>query len=153
MNCNDITPLISASLDDEISLAQKTVLEAHLAACPACAAQFERLRAADALFHRMRTAAPAPFFENRLMERIARRKTAQSFFLDFIGIEKKMLYAAAALSIIIAAVALNLPAGNEYDSLRNDYIGSGTELAASALSDSAADGTDEIAAFLENSYG
>lgn len=153
MNCTDITPLISASLDGEITPAAQAILDAHLAGCAACAAQYERLRAADALFARMRAAAPAPFFETRLMERIARRNTAQSFFRDLIGIEKKILYAAAAVSIIVAAVALKMPAGNEYDTLRSDFIGGGTELATSALSNSTPAGTDDIAAFLINSYG
>lgn len=153
MNCMDMTPLLSASLDGEITPAEKAVLDAHLAACSACAAQYERLRAADALFTRMRTAAPAPFFETRLMQRIARRNTAQSFFHDLIAIEKKILYAAAAVAVIVAGVALKMPAGNDYDALRNDFIGGGTELATSALSNSTAAGPDDIAGFLVNSFG
>lgn len=153
MNCTDITPLLSAALDGEITPAEKALLDAHLAACSACARQYERFRAADALFSRMRAAAPAPFFETRLMERIARRNTAQSFFHDLIGIEKKILYTAAAVAVIVAAAALRMPARNEYDTLRNDFIGGGTELAAGALSNSAVAETDEIAAFLVNSYG
>lgn len=153
MNCTDIAPLLSASLDGEISPAEKALLDAHLAACPSCAAQHERFRAADALMARMRAATPAPFFETRLMERIGRCNAAQTFFHELIGIEKKILYAAAAMALVIAAVALKMPAGGEYDALRDGFVGGGAELAAGPLSNGTASGTDAVAAFLTNSYG
>jgi anti-sigma factor RsiW len=45
MNCSEIRPLLEAHADGELDLVRQVEIEAHLRACPACAAQAEALKA------------------------------------------------------------------------------------------------------------
>ena len=46
--CNEYTELISAALDGALSPGQRKELDAHLAACPECAALYKELSALHA---------------------------------------------------------------------------------------------------------
>ena len=48
MACEDMAPLLHASLDNELDAEHATRVERHLAGCPACAAELRRLRALQA---------------------------------------------------------------------------------------------------------
>jgi anti-sigma factor RsiW len=48
MACEDMTPLLHASLDDELDAVHATRVERHLADCPACTAELRQLRALKA---------------------------------------------------------------------------------------------------------
>lgn len=56
MTCREVEPLLSPSLDEALDAADEARLRAHLAACAACAARVDRLRAARDAF---RLAVPA----------------------------------------------------------------------------------------------
>ena len=43
MNCDQALEAISAALDGELSAKERTLLDAHLADCPTCAALFDEL--------------------------------------------------------------------------------------------------------------
>jgi anti-sigma factor RsiW len=46
--CEDMTPLLHASLDDELDAEHATRIERHLGGCPACSAELRRLRTLQA---------------------------------------------------------------------------------------------------------
>ena len=56
----DMTLLMSLTLDGEATPAEEARLQAHLAMCPTCAATWEDWRAADRLFAKAPIVAPSP---------------------------------------------------------------------------------------------
>ncbi|MHC4561946.1 MAG: anti-sigma factor family protein [Planctomycetota bacterium] len=44
MNCEDVQPLITGALDDELSAQQQQDLDAHLASCESCRGDLEELK-------------------------------------------------------------------------------------------------------------
>jgi anti-sigma factor RsiW len=67
--------MMSALLDEELTLQERRGLDAHIRSCPACQAEWASLRALDALLSRAgRTLMPAPA---RLRDRVQQRLTRQ----------------------------------------------------------------------------
>ena len=65
MNCRDVLVLIPAYLDEEVSLSEKRLMQAHLAACQTCQRELEAIGTLGKLMHqhlrtRAATVAPSP---------------------------------------------------------------------------------------------
>lgn len=134
MDCKNASLLISAFIDEEITPEDQILLEAHLDACPACMATYRRFRNAGRAAAAAAAVAVPPFFETRLLERIAQRQARPESIFDLIAIEKKLLFAFTALSLIVSAVTLNLTGTTESSALQSCVLGNsatiGTDLAA-----------------------
>ena len=76
---DEYTDKIILYLDGELTPAEVTDLELHMASCPACEAEFEALTKLDRLFAAAPMVAPPPdfvaTFEVKLEQRLNRRKT------------------------------------------------------------------------------
>jgi len=66
---------LSAYLDHDLGAAERAALDAHLAACPHCAADLEDLRDAVDLLRRLPDPEPPAFLATRVMARIAAGET------------------------------------------------------------------------------
>lgn len=53
MNCDQALEAISAALDGELSAKERTLLDAHLADCPTCAALFDELAGQSRLLRQL----------------------------------------------------------------------------------------------------
>jgi len=75
---NHLSHELTAFLDGALAPAEQAEVEAHLAACPSCRAERDRLAKAMALFGRL-PAAPAagPAFEARFHARLAAQRAAR----------------------------------------------------------------------------
>lgn len=68
---------LTAFLDGALAPAERSQVEAHLAACASCRAEHDRLARAVALFGRLPSApAPGPAFEARFHARLAAHRAA-----------------------------------------------------------------------------
>ena len=72
--CNEYTELISAALDGALSPGQRKELDAHLAACPECAALYKELSALHAALEDLPPVEPPADLKARIMEAVAAEK-------------------------------------------------------------------------------
>ena len=108
-SCDEIVELISASLDGELTAAEQTALNEHIACCPACSALLDDL-------HTLHTAAagweevPAPAgFTRRVMDAVAAESARETKdnVIPFpsgkakSGYWKKWTVSAAAIAIVV----------------------------------------------------
>ena len=77
MRCDRARELLSAALDGELAPAETASLEAHLAACSACAAERERLGAVRAAFRALPPAVPPRDLADAVMARIRAGEAAE----------------------------------------------------------------------------
>ena len=70
MKCDRAHGLLSAALDGELEPAETEALDRHLAACPACAAERDRLAAVRTAFRALTPAPPPRDLARAVMERI-----------------------------------------------------------------------------------
>jgi anti-sigma factor RsiW len=70
MKCDRARGLLSAALDGELEPAESEALDRHLAGCPACAAERDRLSAVRTAFRALTPAAPPCDLAGAVMERI-----------------------------------------------------------------------------------
>ncbi|HUU90746.1 MAG TPA: zf-HC2 domain-containing protein, partial [Phycisphaerae bacterium] len=91
---------LSAYHDGEVSEAERVSLEAHLEACPACAAERNRLRRLSDLL----SAAPRPEMSAEALARLHR--TADDAAMADLGRMAKTLMAVAASILLVCAVWL-----------------------------------------------
>ena len=71
MNCDEISQLLSARLDGELTEEETAALEAHLAACPECRALSQQLEALRGAFSRLEDVSAPEGFARRVMEQIS----------------------------------------------------------------------------------
>jgi anti-sigma factor RsiW len=105
MACEDVAPLLDASLDGELDAVHALELERHLAACPACASELARLRALRAAIrgratrHRLPPAAHAAV-RRRLRETVRAGAPAAAAG----GISRRVLGSGMAASLLLGLV-------------------------------------------------
>jgi anti-sigma factor RsiW len=94
---------LTAYLDGALPAAERAEMESHLAACPACRAERDRLARAIAALSRLPAApAPAAGFEQRFFARLAREKAGSR--------ERRGLFGRAAWRWLVPALAGGLAA-------------------------------------------
>ncbi len=76
MNCHDARRLFGACWDDELTLAEREWLEAHLAACRACRAEYDTLARTLEMVGTLPRVEAAPELSERVMARIHRSVAA-----------------------------------------------------------------------------
>ncbi len=102
MDCKGFLPLLSAYADNALENVEKTLVENHLAGCPRCARELEGFRRVKAMASGLGRTAPAPYFETRLMSRIAARRAENSRASVFTS-AAKTVFAAGLGALLVAA--------------------------------------------------
>jgi len=106
---------LSAYLEHDLGDSERAALDAHLAACPRCAADLEDLRGAVDLLRRLPDPEPPPFLSTRVMARIAAGETrvpAWRRLLEQLGAPAVVAPLAAALAAL-AVFTFAAPPGTE----------------------------------------
>ena len=76
MNCVQARRLFSAAWDDETTQAERDVLEAHLAGCPKCRAEYDGYSRTLEIAARLPRVEPLPEFADRVLARVRRQSSA-----------------------------------------------------------------------------
>ena len=76
MNCVQARRLFSAAWDDESTQAERDVLEAHLAGCTKCRAEYDGYSRTLEIAARMPRVEPLPEFAERVLARVRRQSSA-----------------------------------------------------------------------------
>ena len=77
-SCDEIVELISASLDGELTADEQTVLDEHIAFCPACSALLDDLRALHTAASGWEEVAAPADFTRRVMDAVAAESTRET---------------------------------------------------------------------------
>ncbi|HMK42626.1 MAG TPA: zf-HC2 domain-containing protein [Dissulfurispiraceae bacterium] len=87
MDCRDVKQLLPAYSTDDISSAEKSDIEMHLAACSSCSSALEELRRTIAHVRNLEQVEPPPWLTQKTMECIRSdvREQRQSFFERIFG--------------------------------------------------------------------
>ena len=70
MKCNDVREELVAYIDGELFSMGMRTIEAHLAECPECTAEWEALKKATECTHQMESIQPSPNWWEQLQERL-----------------------------------------------------------------------------------
>ncbi|MBI1928883.1 zf-HC2 domain-containing protein [Candidatus Poribacteria bacterium] len=70
MKCNDVREELIAYIDGELSSMGMRTIEAHLAGCPECTTEWERLRKMTGWIHQMESIPPSPDWWQKLEARL-----------------------------------------------------------------------------------
>ena len=97
MSCSATRPLLALHPDPDESPEVRAGIDAHLAACPACAAEARRLRGAWELLTAVPPPDPGPEFARRVRRAVDARRTPR--------ILRAWTSVAAAAAVLLAAVA------------------------------------------------
>lgn len=102
MRCEQAMKLMSARLDGELGEKEIARLEAHMATCSACRAEWYRLRAMDRLLCSAAMLSAPSGFPLRVMARIRRRDRTRRVVIGGV----LLLLGTIALSLLVVAPAL-----------------------------------------------
>jgi anti-sigma factor RsiW len=80
MTCHDVREQLSALLDEALSVAERSALEAHLATCAECRRELEQLRGTVALLGRLGPAHAPAGFVDRVVSEAYRPSRFRRFF-------------------------------------------------------------------------
>jgi anti-sigma factor RsiW len=116
IRCSKCTKHLSAFIDGEISEALAEAVQAHVAGCPACAGQLERLRALHGALDQLPTQQPSDRFDGAFARRLQaakRDQRAASASKPRWGRWRLPAFAAAAAGLcavaVVAVLALRTP--------------------------------------------
>lgn len=104
MNCDEISDLLSASLDGELTVQQEAEVQSHLAQCPSCRALMEDLTAIHEGCGGLETA-PPPELTRRILEHLPPQKASKPTKIIYW----KRWGAMAAAVCLIALAAWRIP--------------------------------------------
>lgn len=101
MRCRKAYKLMSAYLDEELSAGERTGVEAHLACCRTCAAQYHSLREVRRLLSGTERFAAPTGFSRRVMARLepAPRLVSAPFFIRFA--EAAVLFLVIGIGVVL----------------------------------------------------
>jgi anti-sigma factor RsiW len=95
---------MSLALDGELSAAQEEQLQAHLAGCPRCQAEWEAMQAASALLAAEPLVSPAWGFSARVDQRISQEMVRPRRVLSGLAVVTGSLTAVAAVVALLVGV-------------------------------------------------
>lgn len=107
MSCEQAHHWMMERIDGEIEAAGASHLDAHLAHCADCRAEWERLQALDALFSQTPMARPARGFTGRVMAQIDHRRRFGQLALGALTLSLGGMLVAA---LLLGPSLLTLPA-------------------------------------------
>ena len=156
--CHEILDLISASLDNQLSEAEQTMLNEHLHQCPACSALFDELQQLHLAAAQLEEIPAPEGFSGQVMARIAADPTQESSekIIPFPARKaiyrswKKWAVSAAALAIVILGAA-TLPNQMRMDSRTpaNDSLLTADSIGEHSYSKSESNITDHLSGNFE----
>ena len=119
MNCEEASLLLEEFYDGEVDTQSKLRIEAHLAVCPSCGVEFERMRRLDNLLEKSSTPQASAQLDRTLMAAFRRQheKAApsppwwQRIFVGSVSIPKPA-FAAVLLAIVLAVLAAGIGESN-----------------------------------------
>lgn len=112
MDCKKYIPLISAYADGALDERERIVVASHLHACARCAAELEGIRRIKTMASSLGQAAPAPFFETRVMGRIAARRAENARPSVFVSIARTVFAAGLGMLLVTAGIRGFYPAAS-----------------------------------------
>lgn len=103
MSCPRAAEIMSLVLEEEATPDERLELQAHLATCPACSAEWRALQAVEGLLGRAQPVEPPPSLAFGVMQQVARHRQSQARWQRL----RSLLYLlAGALALATAPVLL-----------------------------------------------
>jgi len=102
MHCDQVRPLLSASLDGELTARERQSLEAHLERCPDCTAYREKINRVGRLFREMEIPALSPDLTGRIMARIIRQPVLNTGLFSLLGTFMLLAFLAVLLLLLLS---------------------------------------------------
>ena len=106
--CRDVRPLLSAYMDNDLTPDELRVVQAHVAACPECAALLAEYRQVRALVRALPQPQPPPALRAAVFARATPAYRRRAFFFD-LG-QRALSYGALAVAVLAIVVAVTLVA-------------------------------------------
>lgn len=101
MDCERIEASLLAVVDGRATREQREQVEAHVAACGACALRMERMRAVWTELDRLPAPRPSPAFEARLRARIAAERARPRWLGWMVGNVRLVAAVAALVAVAV----------------------------------------------------
>ncbi len=95
-NCGQIKELISSKLFDELTAAERSLIEEHISSCNKCKSIYKETQKADNVIVKMKTVQPIldneEFFVDAIMEKISKQHPTQKHETEYYFYEKLLLF-------------------------------------------------------------
>jgi len=127
--CRDserVSLLMSLSLDGPLAATDQQVLEGHLAACPACRAEWKAMKQISTLFEGAEMVGPRLGFATRVERRLADKAKKRRRLFGGAAVLTGSLSLAAVTGLVAAVIVLGVVAGNWFDLLPDVEQGTNT---------------------------
>jgi predicted anti-sigma-YlaC factor YlaD len=127
--CRDserVSLLMSLSLDGPLAATDQQVLEGHLAACPACRAEWKAMKQISTLFEGAEMVGPRLGFSTRVERRLADKAKKRRRLFGGAAVLTGSLSLAAVTGLVAAVIVLGVVAGNWFDLLPDVEQGTNT---------------------------
>jgi anti-sigma factor RsiW len=130
MNCQQMSQLMSLSLDDALDDAQSSLLQSHLAECPACQAEWAAMQHVSHLLVSAPMIAPPPGFTLRVSQRLTSHQTRRRELFGGAALVMGSLSLSSLLIPLAAGMIILLWQACTHPSLLSRILHLGTRLAA-----------------------
>ncbi len=114
MNCHQVTKVISAYIDGELTGREMLAVRHHVSYCETCAEEMESIRGAKLILSRLRTVQPKAGFADQILANLGHSRPGayQRFVsaLDY-NVRKRLSPVAAALAVAGLAMVALTPRG------------------------------------------
>jgi len=120
VECRDnerVSLLMSLALDGPLAAADQQVLQGHLAACPACRAEWEAMQQLSALFKSEEMIGPRMGFATRVERRLADKAKKRRRFFGGAAVLTGSLSLATVTAAVVALIVVGIVAWNWLDLL------------------------------------
>lgn len=133
--CRDserVSLLMSLALDGRLAATDQQVLQGHLAACPACRAEWKAMQQVSDLFKSIEMVGPRLGFATRVERRLADKAKKRRRLFGGAVVLTGSLSLATVTVVVVAVLAVGILAGNWFDLLPD--IKQGTDTASQIAS-------------------
>jgi len=129
VECRDserVSLLMSLALDGPLAATDQQVLEGHLAACPACRAEWQAMQQVSDLFKNTEMVGPRLGFATRVERQLADKAKKRRRLFGGAAVLTGSLSLATVTAVVVAVIVLGVVAGNWLDLLPDVKEGTNT---------------------------